>query len=129
MYLGETSPGINHLFYRYLELEDPLADEVWFNQFLHMSCGAEKSDQVRLWGVIYPYRIAYIAVNVADFSDTSKVTFDESSTWTNITSNVVEHPTYNMIAYGVNRTNFGGAKFRNRAFGNLGELEMYEPYT
>lgn len=113
-----------------LKIEDPLTDETWYNEMPHISCGPEKSGVIRMYGVVYPNRIAYREQSTAILSSiTPKITFDEPSPWTNITSNVAEHPTYDLIAYSVNSTNNGGAKFRTRTFTIVGELALYEHYT
>lgn len=116
----------------FLQLEEPLADEQWYNEMPHVSCGPEKSGVVRMYGVVHPNRIVYrdqSTDGVGTSSITEQLQFDEPSPWTNITSNVAEHPTYDLIAYSVNHTYNGAAKFRNKQFDDIGELKMYEHYT
>jgi hypothetical protein len=82
-----------------------------------------------IWATVIPNRIAYRRYTTSATA-TAKLTHDETGTWKNITSNVAEHPTIDMIVFGVNRTNYGGAKFRKASnMNNIGDINLYESYT
>lgn len=98
-----------------LKIEDSFSDE--YNEMPHISSGPEKSGNIRIYGVVHPNRIIYRSPSTTYYNILPiQLTHNEPSPWTNITSNVAEHATYNMIAFGVNNTYNGAAKFRKRNY-------------
>lgn len=106
-----------HFYSGSIYVQDPLTDATWHNEIPNFSSGPEKLFKIRMYGVVYPNRIAYRNQNTLSVSSISDISyFDETSSWTNITSNVAEHPNYDLIVYGVNNTKNGGAMFRRANF-------------